>query len=97
MTRKAPPPGYAENYPERAEECKRQAHYTCQHCGAKHRTVATSLEGEPYMKYCSAAHVNHDPWNPEAELICLCNSCHFRFDAAHHAEVRVLNQSHLQH
>lgn len=91
MTRKAPPPGYAENYPERAEDCKRKANYTCQRCGAKHRTVAKSKAGELFMKYVSAAHVNHDPWNPEALLECLCNSCHFSYDAPHHAEVRMIN------
>jgi hypothetical protein len=91
--KKQAPPGYAANYPERAEQCKRDAGYTCQQCGAKHRTVAVSKNGESYMKYASAAHVNHDPWNPDAELICLCNSCHFSYDAGHHAAVRKSNQA----
>jgi hypothetical protein len=46
--KKQAPPGYADNYPERAEQCKRDADYTCQQCGAKHRTVAFSQEGQLY-------------------------------------------------
>jgi hypothetical protein len=93
--KKQAPSGYAYNYPERAEQCKREANYICQQCGAKHRTVALSKTGEPYMKYASAAHVNHDPWNPTAELICLCTSCHFSHDADHHAETRKRNRTQL--
>ena len=32
--------------------------------------------------YLQAAHVNNDPENPHAELVCLCPSCHMRMDRA---------------
>jgi hypothetical protein len=34
----------------------------------------------PYIVYLHAAHVNHDPENPEAELKALCPACHMKYD-----------------
>lgn len=71
---------YPKNWEELAYACKEAAGWCCQFCGVAHRTPAISRAGEPYIIYLAAAHLDHDPWNPNPRLAALCPSCHGRYD-----------------
>jgi hypothetical protein len=43
---------------------------------------AIAASQHPKRYELDAAHVNHDPENPEAELVAWCNPCHCRNDLA---------------
>ena len=95
-TRKGEPPPtmgrkYAKNFRKRTDERKKAVGYRCEACGAAELSIAVSKTGRPYMVYLAGSHVNHDPWNPNAELQVLCQACHCRYDGPHHAAVRKAN------
>ncbi len=92
-----------KQYPERwqalAAACKEKARWCCEHCGARQHEIRTSARGTPYFVYLHAAHKYHDKANPSPELICLCPSCHGRFDherRARQARVRIEMLRHLR-
>ena len=58
---------YPVNWKDLATACKQRAGWRCEECGA--------------TEHLGAAHVNHDPENPDPELRCLCWPCHGRYDA----------------
>jgi len=60
---------YAENWPERARQTKEAAGNRCEACGNPHGP-------SPYV--LTVHHLNHDPANPEAVLIALCQRDHLR-------------------
>ena len=78
---------YRKRYPpswERlAQACKERAGWQCEHCGVEQYALVESHKGMPYIIYLHAAHKNHDQDNPEPELLCLCISCHARYDYRH--------------
>lgn len=82
---------YAKNFRQRTEERKQAVGFRCEKCGAADLSIAVSKTGSPYMVHLAGSHVNHDPWNPNAELQVLCQACHCRYDAKHHAAVRKAN------
>lgn len=92
---------YPQDWQDRARICKEQAGWKCAQCCVEQYTVIVpSMEAlkvvvdseihHPKMIHLHAAHVNHDTSNPEAELRCLCASCHGRYDHRHRTrEARV--------
>lgn len=70
---------YAANFKKRSLECKEAAGHICQKCGVVRGTELISWAGNLWRCYMVAAHVNHDPHNPEAVLICVCPRCHWRY------------------
>lgn len=84
---------YAKNFRRRTEERKKAVGYRCEICGAAERSIGVSKEGNPYMIYLCGSHVNHDPWNPEAEIQVLCQACHCTYDGPYHAAVRKANKA----
>ena len=82
---------YAKNFRQRTDERKQHVGFCCEGCGAKERTLALSKDGHPYMVFLAGSHKNHDPENLAVELQVLCQSCHLKYDAKHHAEVRKAN------
>jgi hypothetical protein len=58
---------YPDNWRDLSRACKDRAGWRCEECGSTERL--------------GAAHVNHDPENPNPELRCLCWPCHRRYDA----------------
>lgn len=82
---------YAANFGKRTEERKQVVGYRCETCGAAERSIAVSKTGKVYMVYLAGSHVNHDPENPNAVLQVLCQACHCKYDAKHHAAVRKAN------
>ena len=82
---------YAKNFRQRTEERMQAVGYRCEACGAAERSIAVSKTGRPYLVYLAGSHVNHDLENPNAVLQVLCQACHLKYDAPHHAEVRKAN------
>lgn len=84
---------YPKNWKARALELKAQANWTCQCCGRVCRQVGESLADfavrigrplaaidKPGRYVLTVSPLNHDPENPNARLIVLCNVCHRRHD-----------------
>jgi hypothetical protein len=71
---------YPPTWESLAANCKERANWQCEHCGAEQFSIAISKKGTPYFIYLHAAHKNHDKENPTPELLCLCVSCHARYD-----------------
>ena len=45
----------------------------------------------------AAAHLDHDPWNPQPRLAALCPSCHARYDFSWQERQRWLELEQLRH
>ena len=72
---------YPSDWKLRAHACLAQAGYRCEACGTPHGVLRVGRRSKsPYVVYLHAAHVNHDPDNPQAELRALCPSCHMKHD-----------------
>jgi hypothetical protein len=70
---------YPKNWKALSTACKNRAGWKCERCNIAHRTLRLSYSGNLYPVYMQAAHVNHDPHNPNPTLICVCPSCHWRY------------------
>lgn len=73
------PHKYAPNFKARALACKEAAGHSCKECGIVRGTELVSWSGRRWKVYMVAAHVDHDPHNPNARLACVCPRCHWRF------------------
>lgn len=73
---------YPDNWEDIALEAKIAADWTCQHCGVRRGDRQINRHGLLRRVVLTAAHLNHDPWNPDAQLEVLCWPCHARYDAA---------------
>jgi hypothetical protein len=72
---------YPVNWEQLAWGCKERAGWRCEHCGIGHGTQVVSEEtGVVTRVWLAAAHLDHDPWNPDPRLAALCPSCHGRYD-----------------
>jgi hypothetical protein len=72
---------YPSDWKLRAAACLARAGYRCEGCGIPHGVLRVGKRSKsPYIVYLHAAHVNHDPENPEAELKALCPACHMKYD-----------------
>jgi predicted HNH restriction endonuclease len=90
---------YPDSWEELAQACKERAGWRCEHCCVEQYALVESRKGTPYLVYLHAAHKHHDPGNPHPELLCLCASCHARYDYAHkqrEARVRLEILKHLR-
>ncbi len=74
---------YPRNWKKQAWTCKELAGWQCQECLVRHGTIRVSWSGRLWPVYLVAAHKNHDPFNPSAELVCVCPSCPGRFYRRH--------------
>jgi hypothetical protein len=72
---------YPIDWKTRAAACLASAGYRCEHCGIPHGVLRVGKRSKsPYVVYLHAAHVNHDPENPQAALRALCPACHMKYD-----------------
>ena len=75
---------YAPNYPQRREEALLRAAGRCenmvdgQRCPNRIGTFKISHAHNLYFEQLYIHHVNDDPENEDAELICYCASCHMK-------------------
>lgn len=82
---------YPDNWPEMSKACKDRAGWQCQQsqCGAKHgETRVGIVSGKEYTVVIAACHVNHDPENPDAQLMAMCQACHMKMDGMQRARTR---------
>jgi hypothetical protein len=98
---------YPSDWKWRAAACLAQAGYRCEDCGIPHGVLRVGKRSKsPYIVYLHAAHVNHDPENPEAELKALCPACHMKYDrqtertpaspaSTHRHGYQVISETHL--
>src|SRR5882724_9126690 len=69
---------YPKDWKKKALECKNAAGWKCEKCKIEQGTLCISWAGNERNVYMVAAHPNHDPQNPNAELVCVCPRCHWR-------------------
>ena len=73
---------YADNYEERRQETLMRAEGCCenkrdgQRCPNRLGVFKISHAHNAYFEPLLIHHPNHDPWNPLAEMIAVCASCH---------------------
>ncbi len=72
---------YPDNWKQRSQTCLERAGYRCEHCGMAHGSMRVGKHRHNlYFVHLHAAHINHDPHNPQGELRALCPACHMRHD-----------------
>ena len=72
---------YPTDWKRRAQACLEQAGYRCEDCGIAHGVLRMGRRSKSaFVVYLHAAHINHDPHNPQVELRALCPSCHLKYD-----------------
>ena len=72
---------YPTDWRSRAKDCLERAGYRCEDCGIRHGTLRVGKHRyNLYFVQLHAAHMNHDPGNPQAELRALCPACHLKYD-----------------
>ena len=95
---------YPADWKAQAAACLARAGYRCEDCGTPHGVLRVGKRSKsPYVMYLHAAHINHDPDNPQAQLRALCPSCHMKHDrrterhpaAAHRKGYQVVSTSRL--
>ncbi len=70
---------YPANWRAIARQCKERAGWKCIKCQVQQGAQRVSIwTGNRYTVYLQAAHVDHDPDNPEPRLACVCPSCHWK-------------------
>ena len=94
---------YPTNWETLARQCKEQAAWKCEFCHVKQGSKRTSRRtGKRYPVYLHAAHANHDIGNPNPLLLCLCPTCHGKYDyryriKEHHIALERLKHKQLLH
>ncbi len=71
---------YPINWEELATACKASAKWRCEKCSIAEGTWRIGGK-RAYQVWLNAAHLDHDPWNPNPRLMALCQDCHFKHDA----------------
>jgi hypothetical protein len=78
---------YPANWPDLRCACMERANYKCEVWGVKQGASRKSKRtGRFYPIHLAAAHKNNDAWNPDQDLIALCQRCHLAHDARLHDE-----------
>ena len=89
---------YPRHWEQLAIQCKEQAGWKCEFCRIRNGAERISKRtGEPYTVYLHAAHKNHDIGNPKPKLLCLCPTCHGKYDYRHRIRQQQINQERLKH
>lgn len=89
---------YPKNWEYLAWQCKEQAGWKCKSCHIKHGAKRKSRRtGERYTVYLHAAHRNHDIGNATPDLLCLCPTCHGKFDYRHRRSKQQINLERVKH
>lgn len=75
---------YPKQWESLARQCKEQAGWRCNFCQITQGSQRVSHRtGAVYTVYLHAAHRDHDLANPLPVLLCLCPTCHGRYDYAY--------------
>lgn len=77
---------YPANWQDLTLACKEKAGWKCERCGVANGTQRIGKKrGTVYTVRLAAAHLDHDPENPDPRLIALCEVCHLRYDRFLHS------------
>jgi predicted HNH restriction endonuclease len=73
---------YPPNWKQLSFTCKEIAGWRCQRCHIRYGATRKSRRtGLPYHVWLHAAHKRlHETLNPSPDLLCLCPTCHGRYD-----------------
>jgi hypothetical protein len=89
---------YPKNWEALARQCKEQAGWICEMCHIEQgRRRISHRTGAEYLVYHHAAHRDHDIGNPNPILLCLCPTCHGRYDYQYRMHQKQLNHERLKH
>ncbi len=88
---------YHSNFKWQGPLCLKVANYTCAHCGIKRGEDFITKEGPSKSAVIQAAHLNHDPWNPDPRLRALCGACHNQYDSEPRTKHRGQSIRHSKH
>jgi hypothetical protein len=89
---------YADNYPHRRLEALIRSGGRCEHviegkrCPSRLGVFKISHAGNACFEQLFIHHPDHDPWNPEAELLVICSSCHMRLHRQPEQDGKILPQ-----
>lgn len=89
---------YPTNWEQLARQCKELAGWICEHCHVKHgRKRISKRTGNRYVVFLHAAHANHDIGNPTPVLLCLCPTCHGKYDYRHRMRQQQVQSEQVKH
>ncbi len=89
---------YPKNWEALARQCKERAGWKCEQCHIRHGAIRTSRRtGAVYTVFLHAAHKHHDIGNPNPILLCLCPTCHGRYDYQYRMLQKRRNHERLKH
>ncbi len=90
---------YPPEWPHLARVFKEQKGWRCERCGIMQgRTRKSKRTGDRYTVYLHAAHVQfNDTLNPNPDLLCLCPTCHGRYDYRLRARARRVSLERRKH
>lgn len=89
---------YPPNWAEIARACKDRAGWKCEHCQIAQGETRISRRGRPYKIWLQAAHEKHiERAQEDAGLLCLCISCHARYDYLHDQRIKDIRLHSLKH
>jgi hypothetical protein len=74
---------YPDNWNELAWACKYRAGFQCERCGSADGMWRIGRH-QAYKVWLTAAHLDHDPENPNPRLMAMCQDCHLKYDAMEH-------------
>jgi len=70
---------YPDNWEEMSLTCKARAKWRCEQCGIAEGTWRIG-HSRAYQVRLQAAHLDHDPENPNPRLMAFCQDCHLKYD-----------------
>jgi hypothetical protein len=72
---------YPKDWKRISSQCRERAGGKCEFCKIENGAERLSRKGKPYKVALAACHKNHDErYSPEADLLCLCEICHWWHD-----------------
>jgi hypothetical protein len=89
---------YPDNWDDLSWQCKERAGWKCEFChirqGRKRKSKRT---GKRYPVYLHAAHRDHDLGNPNPILLCLCPTCHGKYDYRYRMSQQQVRLERMKH
>lgn len=79
------PKRYPDDWTDLAWACKHRASWKCERCGVADGMWRIGRNGA-YQVRLTAAHLDHDPENPDPRLMAMCQDCHLKYDALEHGK-----------
>ena len=87
---------YPNNWDEISARIRARAGDKCEQCGIPNKSPRSSVyrkRRKTYTVFLTVAHLDHNPQNnSDDNLKCLCQLCHLRHDAKHHAKTAKLTR-----